>query len=98
MWEDASGYEAYVGRWSRVVSRLFVSWLNAAGPVRWLDVACGTGALTEAIRCASPEAQIFGIDRSAAYLSYLDGASMKTRWQSPSPEPNDFPSLGRYSI
>jgi SAM-dependent methyltransferase len=71
MWEDALGYEAYVGRWSRVVSRLFVTWLNAAGPVRWLDVACGTGALTEAIRCASPGARIVGIDSSAAYLSYL---------------------------
>jgi ubiquinone/menaquinone biosynthesis C-methylase UbiE len=71
MWDDAVGYEAYVGRWSREVSRQFVSWLNISGPARWLDVGCGTGAVSEAIRHLSPEARIVGIDSSTAYVSDL---------------------------
>ena len=53
-WERGDPYERYVGRWSRQVAPPFLSWLAVPAGRRWLDVGCGTGALTAAIldRCA----------------------------------------------
>jgi ubiquinone/menaquinone biosynthesis C-methylase UbiE len=57
-----------MGRWSREVARRFVPWLEAPPSARWLDVGCGTGALTsEVVRSCSP-ALICGVDRSSGYL------------------------------
>jgi ubiquinone/menaquinone biosynthesis C-methylase UbiE len=38
-----------MGRWSRKLTPKFVSWLQLPAGVHWLDVGCGTGALTDAI-------------------------------------------------
>jgi len=69
-WSSADAYEPYVGRWSRLVARDFLGWLSAPDDLRWLDVGCGTGALTETIvsRC-SPDA-VVGVDPSEEYLAY----------------------------
>ena len=48
-WEKGDPYEQYVGRWSRKVAPRFLAWLAAPAAQRWLDVGCGTGALTETI-------------------------------------------------
>jgi SAM-dependent methyltransferase len=46
----------------------FVAWLAATGGLRWLDVGCGTGALTAAVlECASP-ASVVGVDPSEGFL------------------------------
>lgn len=47
--EDARAYEGYIGRWSRVVAREFVAWLEIPAKAMWYDVACGTGALTSIV-------------------------------------------------
>jgi SAM-dependent methyltransferase len=65
VWEVGDAYEAYVGRWSRRVAREFVSGLGRADDLRWLDVGCGTGALSAAITGA---AAVVGVDRSAGFL------------------------------
>jgi SAM-dependent methyltransferase len=67
-WDRGSPYERYVGRWSRQVASLFLSWLNIPRDRRWLDVGCGTGALCAAIvdRC-SPSA-VTGIEPSEGFL------------------------------
>ena len=65
---DGAAYEGYIGRWSRVVAREFLSWLAAPHGERWLDVGCGTGALSEAIlRDASP-AEVVGCDPTAVMI------------------------------
>src|SRR5439155_1504448 len=46
---DGAAYEAYIGRWSRLVAREFLSWLAVLVGARWLDVGCGTGALCSMI-------------------------------------------------
>jgi SAM-dependent methyltransferase len=69
-WSSGEIYESYVGRWSRLVAAEFVAWLDQPTGLRWLDVGCGTGALTSAIlRTAEPVA-VLGIDPSAGFIEY----------------------------
>jgi ribosomal protein L11 methylase PrmA len=48
VWASGSGYEPFVGRWSRLVAREFLAWLAVPSGREWLDVGCGTGALSGA--------------------------------------------------
>jgi SAM-dependent methyltransferase len=58
-----------VGRWSQKVASTFVEWLAVEPGRRWLDLGCGTGALSLAIaELASPELLI-GLDTSKEYIS-----------------------------
>lgn len=70
VWASGTGYEPFVGRWSRLVAAEFLDWLDVAPGGRWLDVGCGTGALSGAIvqRCAP--ADLLGIDPSEGYLAW----------------------------
>lgn len=69
IWAVGDAYEAYVGRWSRNVAERFVPWLNVPPASRWLDVGCGTGALTSAILAAANPAEVLGVDTSEAFLA-----------------------------
>lgn len=69
-WAVGAEYEAYVGRWSRVVAREFLQRLAVPAGGTWLDVGCGTGALSDQIlREAAPSA-VRGIDLSAGFVSF----------------------------
>ena len=61
MWDDAAGYEAYVGRWSRLIAPRFLEWMGATTGLKWLDAACGTGAITRAILDLASPAEITAI-------------------------------------
>ncbi len=69
-WSSASAYEAYVGRWSRRVAIEFLDWLGQPRGRRWLDIGCGTGALTETILDRLDPSSIVGVDPSAAFLEH----------------------------
>jgi SAM-dependent methyltransferase len=68
-WAGGDSYEAYIGRWSRQVARMFVSRLPVADGGRWLDVGCGTGALTSAVLDLCSPAAVVGIDPSVSFLA-----------------------------
>ena len=70
VWENAESLERYVGRWSRLVAREFVTWLDVASGARWLDVGCGSGALTETVLAEAEPASIEGVDTSEAFVAY----------------------------
>ncbi len=68
VWASGDSYEQYVGRWSRLVAKEFVRCLAIPADRQWLDVGCGTGALSQTIlRIANPN-RIKGIDRSAQFI------------------------------
>lgn len=68
-WQGAEAYEAFMGRWSRRLAPVFVNWIEPKPRTRWVDVGCGTGALSSAILSrADPEA-IVGIDPSTDFVA-----------------------------
>ena len=70
VWASGRAYEPYVGRWSRLVAREFLAWLDLPPEREWLDVGCGTGALSQTIlECAEPR-RLTGVDPSEGFLSY----------------------------
>jgi SAM-dependent methyltransferase len=69
-WGSGDRYEPYVGRWSRAIADRFVTWVRPAPGGRWIDVGCGTGALTDTVLVAADPASVLAVDRSAAYLAY----------------------------
>ncbi len=69
-WADGAAYEAYVGRWSRLAAREFLSWLGEAPGRRWLDLGCGTGALSAVILAAAQPSAVIGVDRSDGFISF----------------------------
>ncbi len=69
VWAVGDAYEAYVGRWSRRVAADFVPWLGVAAGRRWLDVGCGTGALTATVLAGSDPARVVGVDPSVGFLT-----------------------------
>jgi SAM-dependent methyltransferase len=73
VWNDAERLERYVGRWSRLVAREFVDWLEVPPDGRWLDVGCGSGALTETVLTQAAPASVVGVDTSEAFVAYAAG-------------------------
>jgi len=65
---DASGYECFMGRWSRAVAPHFLRWLKPRRRARWLDVGCGTGILTEAVLHLCYPVSVTGIDPAGAQI------------------------------
>jgi len=70
VWAAGQAYEPYIGRWSSLVASRFVAWLAPKPGARWLDVGCGTGALTAAILDADPRASVCSLDASGAYVAF----------------------------
>ncbi len=68
MWAVGDAYEAYVGRWSRRVAGDFVDWLALPECLQWLDVGCGTGALTAAVLAHADPLGVVGVDPSEGFL------------------------------
>ncbi|MDM0114980.1 methyltransferase domain-containing protein [Variovorax sp. J22R133] len=69
-WGVGELYEPYVGRWSRKVATQFLAWLELAPDLEWLDVGCGTGALTETILLEAKPASVVAVDPSRGFVQY----------------------------
>jgi SAM-dependent methyltransferase len=93
VWTDGTAYEAYVGRWSRRVAREFLSWLALPPGSAWLDVGCGTGALTHAVLATQSPRVVIGCDRSPGYLAVAKQHTVDDRARFVVAEPPDLPQL-----
>ena len=69
-WANGDLYEGYIGRWSRHVASEFIKWLAVPAGSRWLDVGCGTGALSQTILQLAAPTAIKGIDRSEGFIAF----------------------------
>ena len=78
-WAAGSTYEDFMGRWSRQLAPRFVSWLDAPDQLHWLDVGCGTGALTSAICRHADPASVLGCDPAESFIDYARGHSPDAR-------------------
>ena len=69
-WVAGDAYEAYMGRWSRPLARVFVEWLQPNPSAHWLEVGCGTGALTSTICDLCQPASIVACDPSEPLIEH----------------------------
>jgi SAM-dependent methyltransferase len=68
-WQGGAAYERYMGRWSRLLAPRFLRWLAAPPGGRWLDVGCGTGALSSAVVELCEPSAVIGVDPSEGFLA-----------------------------
>ncbi|MEE8434685.1 MAG: methyltransferase domain-containing protein, partial [bacterium] len=57
------------GRWSRVAAPIFLSWLEPAKGLSWVDVGCGTGPLSETILRQFAPSHLVGVDLAAPLIA-----------------------------
>ena len=69
-WDGGDAYEAFMGRWSRRVADDFLQWLAPMPRANWLEVGCGTGALTKAVRQRADPASLIACDPSPEFVSF----------------------------
>src|SRR5262245_58125356 len=66
--QDASGYERLMGRWSTRLARELIRFAALPDTARVLDVGCGTGSFASALLASTPRATVVGIDPSATFI------------------------------
>jgi SAM-dependent methyltransferase len=70
LWAAGEVYEPYVGRWSRLVARAFVDWLAVPDGKDWVDVGCGTGAVSQTVLDRANPKSVRGVDPSPGFVDY----------------------------
>lgn len=68
-WTAGESYDVYMGRWSRPVAARFLEWLEMPAGLAWLDLGCGTGALSAAIITRCEPAKVLGVDPSEGFVA-----------------------------
>lgn len=69
-WTSGADYDRWMGRWSRLLAREFLRWLQLPPGLRWIDICCGSGVLTEGIVETNTPAGVAGIDASAEQIQF----------------------------
>ena len=80
-WASGDKYEPFIGRWSRFVAREFLKWLAIPARSQWLDVGCGTGALSQTILQFAEPSKIKGMDRSEGFINFAKEHTQDSRVQ-----------------
>lgn len=70
-WNAGDSYEYFMGRWSSLMAPEFLKWLNVSSNKNWLDVGCGTGALSEAIAQNCKPKNLTCIDPSENFIEKI---------------------------
>ena len=78
-WAAGVNYEDFMGRWSRLLAPRFVSWLRVRPTAHWLDVGCGTGALSDAICTVAQPASVVACDPSESFVEYARRRQVDSR-------------------
>jgi SAM-dependent methyltransferase len=94
VWASGAAYEPYVGRWSRRVAAEFLRWLSQPMHLAWLDVGCGTGALSRTILENAEPSRLRGFDASEAFVGYARADLDDARAQFAVADARDLPCEG----
>ncbi|MEU8006477.1 class I SAM-dependent methyltransferase [Catellatospora sp. NPDC049111] len=70
LWTAGVAYEVYMGRWSARIADAFVRLLAVPSGRSWLDVGCGTGALTAAVLARAEPSRVTGVDPAEGFLAH----------------------------
>ena len=70
MFSGGESYERFMGRWSRDIAPLLVTFAGVRDGDSVLDVGSGTGALTSAVAAVAPSTRILGVDPAASYVAF----------------------------
>ncbi|SIS65216.1 Methyltransferase domain-containing protein [Roseivivax lentus] len=73
-WSAGQSYDHYMGRWSRMVATRFLDWLDPPRSADWLEIGCGTGALTAAILQGRDPNAILATDPSEDFITHARAA------------------------
>jgi SAM-dependent methyltransferase len=68
-WQAGDAYEGYMGRWSRRIAPQFLDLLALPRELDWLEIGCGTGALSAAILARCDPQSLVAIDPSENFLA-----------------------------
>lgn len=68
-WQAGDSYDAYMERWSRQIAPRFLDWLDASAGLDWLELGCGTGALSAAILAQAEPRHLISVDPSEGFLA-----------------------------
>jgi SAM-dependent methyltransferase len=68
LWASDDAYEKYMGRWSRRVAPEFLDWLSVPAEADWIDIGCGTGALSSTILAECMPRSVTGVDPSEVFV------------------------------
>lgn len=69
-WSAGDSYENFMGKWSSDVAIRFIEWLGIKPSRYWLDIGCGTGALTRSIVSTAHAKLIIGVDPSLSFTQF----------------------------
>jgi SAM-dependent methyltransferase len=79
MFAAGTGYERFMGRWSRLLAPAYVAFAGVKNGDRVLDVGTGTGSLAAAVEASMPASEIIGIDPSEGFIAYAQKNAKSTR-------------------
>ena len=68
---SAEAYDAYMGRWSKLLAPLFLDFAGFGPEERVLDVGCGTGNLAFALAARADVTAIEGIDYEEEFVAAM---------------------------
>src|SRR5262249_37891502 len=69
-WTSGDAYEIWMARWSRMLARLLLEWIEVPPGAVWLDLCCGTGILSMTIAECQEPSRVVGVDRSDAQIDF----------------------------
>jgi ubiquinone/menaquinone biosynthesis C-methylase UbiE len=69
-WQSGNPHEQFMGRWSKLIVQEFLPWLPVPGNKGWLDVGCGTGALSSLVLSTKHPKEILAIDSSPEFITF----------------------------
>lgn len=78
-WNGGDAYDAYMGRWSRRIAPRFLDLLEVPQALEWLEVGCGTGALSAAVLDRYSPSSLIAIDSSPAFIEQVQAKVQDAR-------------------